>query len=185
MKNPERKRIVVNTGGGDAPGLNAVIRSAVLTAVRRGWEVFGIRNSYGGLVDGDGLVPLDAAAVRGITHLGGTILGTTNRGDPFCRPTKQPDGTIKELDRSDELMDCFRKNRLDALIAVGGDGSLSLRTSCKARGCALSACRKLSTTIWNPLSLHSASIPLFRLRRSVLTGSIAPLCLISGSWSWK
>ena len=79
------RRIAVNTGGGDAPGLNAVIRAVVLSAERLGWEVFGIRESYDGLFDGDGVVPLDRAAVRGITHQGGTILGTTNRGNPPLR----------------------------------------------------------------------------------------------------
>ena len=70
-------RIAVNTGGGDAPGLNAVIRALTVAALRNGWEVTGIREGYGGLIDmppGEGLVPLDRDSVRGITHLGGTIL---------------------------------------------------------------------------------------------------------------
>ncbi len=76
-------KIAINTGGGDAPGLNAVIRGAVLSPVHRGWECVGIRRGYGALLGEDRIIPLDAAAVRGITHLGGTILGTTNAGDPF------------------------------------------------------------------------------------------------------
>ena len=80
------RRIAINTGGGDAPGLNAVIRAATLTALDAGWEVFGIRRGYMGLlqaeVDGEpGMEPLTAERVRGITHLGGTILGTTSRGN--------------------------------------------------------------------------------------------------------
>ena len=71
------KRIAINTGGGDAPGLNGVIRAATLGAINRGWEVLGIREGYAGLIDpsGDGLVSLDRDAVRGIAHIGGTILG--------------------------------------------------------------------------------------------------------------
>lgn len=79
------KRIAIATGGGDAPGLNAVIRAAVLSAINRGWEVYGIRDGYNGLlmpeqfIEG-GLIRLTREKVRGITHLGGTIIGTTNRG---------------------------------------------------------------------------------------------------------
>jgi len=76
------RRIAVNTGGGDAPGLNAVIRSIVLSSLRRGWEVIGIRKGYEGLFDTTKIIQLDRDSVRGITHLGGTILGTTNRNSP-------------------------------------------------------------------------------------------------------
>src|SRR5690625_6709991 len=77
------RRIALNTGGGDAPGLNAVIRATVLSAMHQGWEVYGIRKGYGSLLDGEPLIEMDRETVRGITHLGGTILGTTNRGNPF------------------------------------------------------------------------------------------------------
>jgi phosphofructokinase-like protein len=119
-------RIALSTGGGDAPGLNAVIRGAVLSAINRGWAVYGIRRGYGGLLADDGVVSLDANAVRGITHLGGTILGTTNRGDPFSWPVREGDGTIRELDRSDELLAAFAAHGFDALITIGGDGSLRI-----------------------------------------------------------
>ena len=88
-------KIAISTGGGDAPGLNAVIRAATLSALKRGWEVFGVRDGYNGLmmpeqfIEG-GLVPLTRERVRGITHLGGTILGTTNRGNPLHFPVKKP-----------------------------------------------------------------------------------------------
>ncbi|MGH7471880.1 MAG: 6-phosphofructokinase [Longimicrobiales bacterium] len=120
------KRIAINTGGGDAPGLNAVIRAAVLSASRRGWEVYGIRRGYQGLLENEDLVRLDRQSVRGITHLGGTILGTTNRGNPFQWRTQLPDGTVGTVDRSDEVIAAFKRHRLDALIAIGGDGSLTL-----------------------------------------------------------
>jgi 6-phosphofructokinase 1 len=133
------KRIAINTGGGDAPGLNAVIRAATIAAINRGWEIFGIRDGYNGLMlpkeypDG-GLVPLTRKSVRGITHLGGTILGTTNKGNPLHYPTKQKDGTLYEKDRSDEIMKAFKKYKIDALIAVGGDGSLSIAKAFADKG---------------------------------------------------
>jgi len=119
-------RIALSTGGGDAPGLNAVIRGAVLTAIHRGMECVGIRRGFDGLLDGEGVVPLGSAEVRGITHLGGTILGTTNRGDPFRWRDKRPDGSTVERDRSEELIRAFRRDGIDALIAIGGDGTLSI-----------------------------------------------------------
>jgi len=121
----DTKKIAVNTGGGDAPGLNAVIRALTISALRLGWEVQGIREGYTGLIDmprDEGLVPLDRRAVRGITHMGGTILGTTNKGNPFEYP--MPDGGTK--DRSGEIVARFNEEGFDALIAICGDGSLRI-----------------------------------------------------------
>jgi len=135
----EIKRIAISTGGGDAPGLNAVIRATTLAAITRGWEVYGIRDGYNGLlmpeqyVEG-GLIRLTRDRVRGITHLGGTIIGTTNRGNPLNFPIKNPDGTIEEIDRSDELIRAFRLHELDALVCVGGDGSLSIANVLAKKG---------------------------------------------------
>jgi 6-phosphofructokinase 1 len=125
------KRIAINTGGGDAPGLNAVIHAAVYAARAIGWEVFGIREGYDGLLDPQnypdgGLIPLNRSLVRNIAHLGGTILGTTNRGNPFKHVVTQSDGARCEVDRSTSVLEAFRRHRLDALIAVGGDGSLTI-----------------------------------------------------------
>ena len=125
MERPIR-RIAINTGGGDAPGLNAVIRAIVLSALRRGWDVVGIKKGYEGLLDTSKIIQLDRESVRGITHLGGTILGTTNRGDPFQYPVKLPDGSRSMMDRSDEVVDNFKRLRIDALIAIGGDGSMRI-----------------------------------------------------------
>ena len=119
-------RIAISTGGGDAPGLNAVIRGAVLSALNRGWEVFGIQRGFGGLLGDAQVVPVTRDTVRGITHLGGTILGTTNRGNPFEWSVKQPDGSTTAIDRSDEVLATFRALGLDALIVVGGDGTLKI-----------------------------------------------------------
>src|SRR5437660_1816232 len=127
-------RVALSTGGGDAPGLNAVIRGAVLAAVHRGWECVGIRRGYGSLLGEDQLLPLGPAEVRGITHLGGTILGTTNRGDPFKWQERRPDGSWADRDRSGELIAAFRAAGIDALIAIGGDGSLGIARKLMDKG---------------------------------------------------
>ena len=119
-------RIAISTGGGDAPGLNAVIRSAVLSAINRGWEVLGIKRGFAGLMGEDEVVQLTRESVRGIGHLGGTILRTTNRGNPFHYPRRRPDGTYEEIDRSDELIEAARSFGIDAIITIGGDGSLEI-----------------------------------------------------------
>jgi len=132
-------KIAINTGGGDAPGLNAVIRAATLTALRRDWRCYGIRDGYNGLLlpeeyVGGGLVPLTAESVAGITALGGTILGTTNRGNPLRFPVRRPDGSWEEVDRSDELVRLFALHGIEALIAVGGDGSLEIANVLAEKG---------------------------------------------------
>ena len=119
-------RIALSTGGGDAPGLNAVIRAAVLSASQLGWEVLGIKRGYAGLMGDDEVIPLTRESVRGIGHLGGTILRTTNRGNPFHYPYRQADGSYLEVDRSDELIENARNLGIDAIITIGGDGSLSI-----------------------------------------------------------
>jgi len=133
------RRIAINTGGGDAPGLNAVIRSVVLCADNRGWEVVGIHDGYNGLMLPDqypdgGLIPLTKDSVRGITHLGGTILGTTNKGNPLTYPTQRRDGSWYEKDRSDEIIRACKKKKIDAVIAIGGDGSLSIAHALSKKG---------------------------------------------------
>jgi len=133
------KRIAINTGGGDAPGLNAVIRATVLAAINRGWECYGIRDGFNGILnpqryaDG-GVFRLTRDAVRGIAHLGGTILGTTNRGNPLHYPMPMPDGTTQATDRSDEIVSYFKREGLDALVAIGGDGSLTIAHALHKKG---------------------------------------------------
>ncbi len=133
------KRIAISTGGGDAPGLNAVIRAVVLSALERDWECYGIRDGYNGLLLPEqylegGLVRLTRERVRGITHLGGTIIGTTNRNNPLRYPIRDRDGAIREIDRSDELVRSFQLHHIDALIAVGGDGSLAIASVLAQKG---------------------------------------------------
>ncbi len=127
-------RIALSTGGGDAPGLNAVIRAAVLSAINLGWEVLGIKRGFAGLMGDDEVVPLTRESVRGIGHLGGTILRTTNRGHPFHYPRLQPDGSYIEEDRSDELVAEARRLGIDAVITIGGDGSLSIAQRLTEKG---------------------------------------------------
>jgi len=127
-------RIAISTGGGDAPGLNAVIRAAVLSAVSRGWDVLGVRRGYAGLLGEDEVIPLTRDSVRGIGYLGGTILRTTNRGNPFHYPRRRPDGSIEDIDRSDELIARVRELGIDAIIAIGGDGSLAIAQQLHERG---------------------------------------------------
>jgi 6-phosphofructokinase 1 len=119
-------RIAISTGGGDAPGLNAVIRAVVLSAHQRGWRSYGIQRGFEGLLSFDGVVSLGPAEVRGITHLGGTILGTTNRGNPFRYIARDADGNEFERDRSDDLVGAFHASGFDALVSIGGDGSLQI-----------------------------------------------------------
>lgn len=119
-------RIAISTGGGDAPGLNAVIRAIVLSAHTRGWHTYGIRRGFNGLMGDEGVMTLTPDRVRGITHLGGTILGTTNVGNPFRWIVTNPDGTKSEIDRSDDLVAAFHASGFDALISIGGDGSLKI-----------------------------------------------------------
>ncbi|MGI9043986.1 MAG: 6-phosphofructokinase [Gemmatimonadaceae bacterium] len=127
-------RIGLLTGGGDAPGLNAVIRTAVLSATNRGWDVVGIRHGFAGLLGECDMASLTPASVRGIAHLGGTILRTTNRGNPLCFPVKQPDGSIVETDCTSELVENVSRKGIDALIAIGGDGTLAIALELVNRG---------------------------------------------------
>jgi 6-phosphofructokinase 1 len=119
-------RVAILTGGGDAPGLNAVIRAVVKTAIGEyGWDVLGVRNGFDGFVSPGGLFPLSINEVRGILQRGGTILGTANRGNPFARKVMK-DGVEMVEDTSQQVYDRIRSLGLDALIVVGGDGTLGI-----------------------------------------------------------
>ena len=119
------KRIGILTGGGDCPGLNAVIRSVAKPAMHiLKAQVVGILDGFEGLVEGKmrELQPLD---VRGIINLGGTILGTSNKGDPFHYPSETPGG-ISISDCSGKALENYRRWKLDALVAIGGDGTMNI-----------------------------------------------------------
>jgi phosphofructokinase-like protein len=120
------KKIVISTGGGDAPGLNAVIFAVVHACYKRGWEVYGSRSGYGGFLDIDEMVRLTPRDVRGIYAQGGTILGSVNRGNPFSKPVKNLAGEIQVVDMSDKIMANYKRMGFDCHIAIGGDGSLNI-----------------------------------------------------------
>ena len=121
-----KDRIGVLTGGGDCPGLNAVIRGIVHTALRKyNWEVIGIEDGFEGLMKEGETYPLGPGNIRGILVRGGTILGTTNRGNPFEYKVKE-NGKIVQYDRSDEAVKHYHDLKLRALIVIGGDGSLKI-----------------------------------------------------------
>src|SRR5512140_173009 len=130
----DRLRIAINTGGGDAPGLNAVLYAVTMAAHRRGWEVHGIQTGYAGLLDTSKIVPLTPERVAGIVSHGGTILGTTNRGDPFHLPVRSASGAIEYRDDSDRVVENFKRLGFDLLVAVGGDGSLSIAHRLSQKG---------------------------------------------------
>ncbi len=120
------KTIAILTGGGDCPGLNAVIRGVVRSAVGlHGWRVIGIEDGFEGLVGKPRWRELDLAAVRGILPRGGTIIGTSNRGNPFAYPVEK-NGKVELTDISDQVIENFRKLGAEVLIAVGGDGTLRI-----------------------------------------------------------
>jgi 6-phosphofructokinase 1 len=122
----KRMKICINTGGGDAPGLNAVIEAVTMAAYTRQWEVYGIKSGYAGLLNTEEIIQLTPEKVDGIASLGGTILGTTNKGNPFMMPVCNVAGECVQRDLSDRVMENFRRLRFDALVAVGGDGSLEI-----------------------------------------------------------
>ncbi|MDX2188465.1 MAG: ATP-dependent 6-phosphofructokinase [Bacteroidota bacterium] len=119
------KKLLVLTGGGDCPGLNAVIRGVCKRAQTEGdWEVWGSLEAYNGVLkDPMELVELKGSIISGIHVKGGTVIGTTNKGGPFSWPVINPDGTWTTIDRSDDLIQRLKDLGFDAVISIGGDGS--------------------------------------------------------------
>ena len=150
----EIRRIGILTGGGDCPGLNAVIRAVVKTAINiYGWEVLGIEDGFEGLIQPNKVHPLTFDDVRGILPRGGTILGTTNRSNPFQYEITTPEGT-KIVDRSGDVVRHAQVLGIDALIVVGGDGSLTLAHQLIQRGMNIIGVPK---TIDNDLGMTSVT----------------------------
>lgn len=119
------KRVLVLTGGGDCPGLNAVIRAIVKRASQeKDWEVIGSIQGFNGVLnEPQEIRVLDDKAVKGIHFQGGTILESTNKGGPFAWPVKNKDGSWGSVDRSDELIRKLQLLGVEAVINIGGDGS--------------------------------------------------------------
>jgi 6-phosphofructokinase 1 len=144
-------KVLVVTGGGDCPGLNAVIRAIVKRAAReKDWEVVGSIESYNGILrDPMEVVVLNEYAVAGIHVRGGTIIGTTNKGGPFAWPVKTPDGSWSAVDRSQELLQRIEDLSIEAVISIGGDGSQKISQKLYEMGCKVIGVPK---TIDNDLS---------------------------------
>lgn len=129
------RKIGVLTGGGDAPGLNAVIRAVTKTAhLDYGCEVVGIKDGFDGLLEPGGVIELRPETVRGILPQGGTILGTASRGNPFARKVVR-DGEEVVVDVSDQVEEQIKALELDALVVVGGDGTMHITLDLYEKGC--------------------------------------------------
>lgn len=120
----KKRRFAVLTGGGDCPGLNAVIRAVVKTFLQNDCEVYGVINGFNGLVN-DNLKLMDYAAVSGILPRGGTILGTTNRDNPFKFAVEE-NGELVYKDMREKVLENLKKYDIEALVVIGGDGSLNI-----------------------------------------------------------
>jgi ATP-dependent phosphofructokinase / diphosphate-dependent phosphofructokinase len=130
-----QQRVAITTGGGDAPGLNAVIRAIVKTGMSRfNMEFVGIEDGFEGLVNTRRVIKLNRDAVRGILPKGGTILGSTNRGNPFEYEVTSVDGEKRISDLSDRCMENFESLELSALIAIGGDGTMHIAQRFSEKG---------------------------------------------------
>jgi phosphofructokinase-like protein len=129
-------KLLVLTGGGDCPGLNAVIRGIQKRAAReKGWEVYGSLEAFNGVMqDPPELVKLTASKTAGIHVRGGTILKTTNKGNPMSYPVPQPDGTVKFVDLTKDLATRLADLGFDAVINIGGDGSQQISTALFDKG---------------------------------------------------
>lgn len=133
-----RKRIAVLTGGGDAPGLNAVVRAVVKTAIRDfGWDVLGIIDGFDGFIRDGGVRRLNIRDVRGILPDGGTILGTANRGHPFLKKQVTAGGEIQYVDIKDDMVRRIHELDIDGIVVIGGDGTLGASLELLERECAI------------------------------------------------
>ena len=132
-----KKRVLVTTGGGDCPGLNAVLRGIVKRASQEhDWEVVGSYQAFNGILQEPmELIILDEKKVSGIHVKGGTIIGTTNKGGPFSWPVKNKDGSWTTVDRSEELLRRLQYQNIDAVINIGGDGSQRISEQLYEMGC--------------------------------------------------
>src|SRR5512139_813992 len=133
------KRIAINFGGGYVPGLNSVITGAVLAASKLGWEVVGIRDGYDGLLFPDryrdgGMVKLTPQMMEDLAGVSGCILGTAAQSDPFHVRTVNADNLVEEIDRSDELLERLREERIDAVISVVGARALGILWKLSRKG---------------------------------------------------
>ena len=127
-------RVCILTGGGDAPGLNAVLRAFVKTGTDLGLELLGSEDGFEGLINGDRLVKLKPSSVRGILPRGGSILGCSNRANPFAYPGRDAQGKETFTDVSERVLQNIADHGIDALVMVGGDGTMTHARELEKRG---------------------------------------------------
>ena len=176
-----KKRVLVLTGGGDCPGLNAVIRSIVRSSERTDdWEVIGSIRSFDGVLNEPMEIKvLDSKEVAGIHFRGGTILKTTTKGGPFLWPIKNPDGTWGAADRSDELLRRLQYLGVEAVINIGGDGSQKISQQLFEKGLKIIGVPK---TIDNDLSATDFTFG-FQTAVQIATESVDKLVTTAASHS--
>jgi ATP-dependent phosphofructokinase / diphosphate-dependent phosphofructokinase len=167
MPKPIRK-IGVLTGGGDAPGLNAVIRAVVKAACNAGLEVIGIEDSFDGLLEFNRSRVLTPRDVTGILRRGGTILGTVNTGDPFVRRITTSEGVEQQY--ADRVVEMYHRMGLGGLVVIGGDGTLGLAHRFTLLGLPIVGVPKPSTTTSSGRPTASGSTPPSRLPPMRSTG---------------
>ena len=174
-------RTALLTGGGDAPGLNALIRAVVSNTTIRGDTIIGLDDGFRGLIEPYQWCHLTLADVTGIFREGGTILGTTNQANPFAHATR--DGRV--IDCSSVCVDRLRALSLDGLIVVGGDGTMAIAHELWKRAFRLLASRRPSTTTWSTRkrALDSTQPQASLPRRS--TGCTRPRRHTIESWLWR
>jgi len=128
------KRIGVLTGGGDCPGLNAVIRGVVKSGIiHYGWEMYGIHDGFDGIIKNKKISKMTLRDIRGILPKGGTILGTSNRGNPFEYPVETKNG-VEYMDVSDRIIASLLEHEIDGLVVIGGDGTLTIANALYKKG---------------------------------------------------
>ncbi len=175
-----KRRLLVATGGGDCPGLNAVIRGIVKRASLENdnWEIIGSIDAFNGILqDPMNLVKLTPEVVSGIHVKGGTIIGTTNKGGPFAWPVKDMEGNISLVDRSDDLIKRFQYEGFEAIINIGGDGSQRISQKLYEKGCPIIGVPK---TIDNDLSFTDFTFG-FQTAVEVATDAIDKLVTTASS----
>ena len=173
------KRILVLTGGGDCPGLNAVIRAIVKRASQeKDWEVLGSIQAFNGILwEPTEVVRLTPELVRGIHFRGGTIIETTNKGGPFAWPVKNNDGTWTTVDRSDEMIRKIQDMGIDCVINIGGDGSQRISQKLYEKGLNIIGVPK---TIDNDLSMTDSTFG-FQTAVQIATESVDKLVTTAAS----
>lgn len=176
-----KKRVLVATGGGDCPGLNAVIRAIVKRAAQTDeWEVIGSIRSFDGILNEPSEIKvLTEESVSGIHFRGGTILGTTTKGGPFAWPIKNADGTWGKADRSEEFMRKLQYLNVEAVINIGGDGSQKISQAFYERGLNIIGVPK---TIDNDLSATDVTFG-FQTAVQIATESVDKLVTTAASHS--